>query len=311
MFLFLHPLGKLSLIGGRCVIHIGNLINRSQIRIGIAMAIETPRHAQRLFLLDFLHLGDVAVTAKATDTGIEVHRVIEIGVLRKHVNIDPLNRLAGRPTLAQRHELLALRQNQRMAVHTGLCRRNIGNGRFLYIIVTITAIHTQVTRMKLMTERNRLSRTVADVGVLRRAIVPKETNATRAQNEHCNEKNRREFIRPLWKYLRQKESSISYFFHNALGMLSHADYRFNYATFSTFAGVLARIIKNSERGVKEFSTESNPVDLSFNPKPSTPTFLPSYPNFYRLQSPCPPNLFLSNHHATNLSIIRAAQTANR
>ena len=45
----------------RLPLHVGDLVERSEVLLRIAMAIETPPHAQRFLLVDDLHLVDAAV----------------------------------------------------------------------------------------------------------------------------------------------------------------------------------------------------------------------------------------------------------
>ena len=143
-----------------------------------------------------------------------------------------------------------------MAIHARLCRRNIGDGRSFNITVTIAAIHPQVTGVQLVTKWQGLCRTIADISVFWRSVVPQKANPAGPQYENRRQKNRGELICPLWKYLRQKESSNSYFFHKALCNPTHAKHRYCYVTFSMFRSVLAEMIKKYPIGVKNISVES-------------------------------------------------------
>jgi len=53
-----------------------NLIRRPQMRARVAVAIETPAHAERLLLRHDLHLIDAAVTLDAPDAAVHVRGVI-------------------------------------------------------------------------------------------------------------------------------------------------------------------------------------------------------------------------------------------
>lgn len=222
-------------------------------RSRVAVTVKAPRHTQWLHLLNLFHFGNIAMATYATNTCINMERVIEICVLRQQVHVDPFDRFACRPALANCKQFLTLWQDKRVAVHTCLSGRYICNRRPFNIAVTITAVHTQITGMQLMAKRHRLCRTVSDIGVLWRPIIPEKSHSSNSQNGYSRQKHCRKFVSPLWKYLRQKESSISYFFHKALCTLSHAEHRYCYVTISTFHGVLAGMIKNSPEGVKKFS----------------------------------------------------------
>ena len=68
-------------------------------RTRIAMAIQTPPHAQRLGLVNLLHLIDPSVALDATHAMVHMGLMAEVNVLRQIVNLDPFHRLAGRPAI--------------------------------------------------------------------------------------------------------------------------------------------------------------------------------------------------------------------
>jgi hypothetical protein len=57
-------------------------IRITKVRFRIAMALQTPAHAQRLGLPNNFHSVDSAVTFDATDASQDVRRVVEEGVVR-------------------------------------------------------------------------------------------------------------------------------------------------------------------------------------------------------------------------------------
>ena len=71
----------------------------------VAMALETPAHAERLGLVDRLHVIDLAVATHATDAAVHVRRVVEVGVVGHVVDFHPGDRLPGGPAIADRLEL--------------------------------------------------------------------------------------------------------------------------------------------------------------------------------------------------------------
>ena len=84
------------------------------------MAFETPRHAMRFGVIDDAHVIHVAVAAEATDAAIDVGRVIVKNVIRRAMNLHPLDRFASLPTLPDRLQLRIVLLHLRMAVHAGL-----------------------------------------------------------------------------------------------------------------------------------------------------------------------------------------------
>ena len=110
--------------------HVGDLRERPQVRLGVAVAVEAPAHAQRLGLLHDLHLLDVAVAAHAADPGAHVGAVVEVGVLPELVHPHPAHGGAGPGALADRARAAALsRLHHAVAVHAGLGRRDVGDRR--------------------------------------------------------------------------------------------------------------------------------------------------------------------------------------
>ena len=60
-------------------------------RFRVAVAIKTPLHRERFFLLDDFHLVDATVTGHATDSPSDMSCVIEVHEVRQVVNAFPLN----------------------------------------------------------------------------------------------------------------------------------------------------------------------------------------------------------------------------
>lgn len=132
------------------------------------MAIQAPAHTERLILLNDIHAIDPAVTAHTTDACGQVHAVIEVRIVWKQVNTDPFD---GRIVLRAGPDLLDLIAtgfDVCMAVHTGCCRWDRRPRTTFDRVVTIAAVHAQLTGMNLVTERNGLLRTVTDIREVRR-----------------------------------------------------------------------------------------------------------------------------------------------
>ena len=66
-------------------------------RTGVAMAIETPAHADRSLRADHVHLIDSAVARHTADARGEMRAVIEVDEVRQCVDADPADRLRRGP----------------------------------------------------------------------------------------------------------------------------------------------------------------------------------------------------------------------
>lgn len=138
------------------------------------MTFQTPAHAQRLDLFDFIHLVDPTVAGNATDAPRDVCRMVEVGVISKIVNLHPINRTPGRQALAHSEQLGAVGMNtggRRHAVHvgttvtlaTGGSRGDSSKTGMFYRRVTEPTVHFQLAGMERMTEWQWLLGLVTDV----------------------------------------------------------------------------------------------------------------------------------------------------
>ena len=93
LFISDHPGRELGVIFRRHPRHIGYFISGSQVSGGIAVAIQAPTHAERLSLLDYNHLGHVAVTTDTANASINVDTVIEVSEIGQVVYSKPLEGL--------------------------------------------------------------------------------------------------------------------------------------------------------------------------------------------------------------------------
>ena len=75
-------------------IQVRDLVQRAEFGGGIAMAIEAEGHAQRLVMIDFLHLVDGAMALDAANASIHVDRMVEIRIIRHAMDLNPFDRLA-------------------------------------------------------------------------------------------------------------------------------------------------------------------------------------------------------------------------
>ena len=99
--------------------HIENFVLRTHKFFRVAMTTQTPFHLQRRSLVSNRHLIDATVARRTTDAFVHMNAVIEICVVRKVVNSDPLDWFAGAEALANFIEIRAVRPNLLMAIHAG------------------------------------------------------------------------------------------------------------------------------------------------------------------------------------------------
>lgn len=154
--------------------HVRNPIERTQMLFRIAVAVETPAHAQRLGLIHLIHLVNAAVAGDATNAAVDVYAVIEVGVVRQVVNFFPFDRLASRLTLPHAEQFptprvnsgscyRAIRVGCTVTIHASRRWRNGSMGGSIDRVVTVPTIHIQCSSMQLVTERHGLLRRVPDI----------------------------------------------------------------------------------------------------------------------------------------------------
>src|SRR5688500_13516866 len=85
--------------------HVENSLLRPQEPFRLAMTLQTPLHLQRRGRKRDRHLIDSAVTRRTADAFVHVNTVIEICIVGKIVNANPLDRFAGAKTGAHRFEI--------------------------------------------------------------------------------------------------------------------------------------------------------------------------------------------------------------
>ena len=83
---------------------VGDQCRVTQMRLGVAVALQAPTHRQLLFLPDLFHEIHPAVAGHARDTTVHVGGMVEVGVVREVVHANPADRLTAFPTLPQRFE---------------------------------------------------------------------------------------------------------------------------------------------------------------------------------------------------------------
>lgn len=91
--------------------------------LGVAVAIHTPPHVEIILRGHNVHGVDLAVAFTAIKSKVDVRRVAETRMVRKVMDLNPLNGLPSFPGVLDLLNLGALRQHHSMAVHTGVCAR--------------------------------------------------------------------------------------------------------------------------------------------------------------------------------------------
>ena len=153
-------------------IQVRHLIHRPNLRRRVSMAIQTKRHRKRLRLINLLHLVDLPMAFHATEPAINMHRVVEIDVIRHPMNLHPRNRPAAGGALPHQRQPWIILENLVMAVHASPARRHVGIPRLLLRAMAIPAINPQLSSMDGMRKAYWLHRLITDAGILRSQVVP-------------------------------------------------------------------------------------------------------------------------------------------
>ena len=117
-----------------------------KMRLRVAMALQTPAHAQPLDLRDLLHLVDPAVTRNAAHAASNMGAMVKIGIVRQIVDLDPVDRVAGGRALADRRQLGAIGRDDGVAVHAHRGGRNRGKSGIFDRGVAVAAVDAQFAR---------------------------------------------------------------------------------------------------------------------------------------------------------------------
>src|SRR5262245_41362864 len=128
----------------------------------MAVAVQTPAHAQRLFVDDDRHLVDLAMTAHAADAAVDVLGVIEERVVGQPMHALPFDGNALLVALAHLGKERAGWLDGLVTVHVRLRVGDGGMRRALDVRMAVDARHAQLAGMQLMRERHWLLRRIAD-----------------------------------------------------------------------------------------------------------------------------------------------------
>src|SRR5579862_2431050 len=175
---------ELELIGRRRIVDAEDRVTRTDVALGIPMALEAPLHLQRLFLPHERHSIDLPVARRAADALVYVNAVVEVDEVRQIVDPRPLDAAIAAEAGAHRLEVRAVRENLRMTIHAGPRRRDAGKRRVLDRGVAVPAVETVAGDVPLVAELNRLFARDARLRHPRRTIDFREESEQAGDEEH-------------------------------------------------------------------------------------------------------------------------------
>jgi len=116
------------------------------------MALHTPLHQQRIGLKYQRHLIDLPVASRAAHTFVDMNAVIEINEIGQAMNFDPLDGLVAAIALANGLEVRRSVEENRMAIHAGLRRRDTGHGGSFDAGMAVAAVDAVIADVVFMAE---------------------------------------------------------------------------------------------------------------------------------------------------------------
>lgn len=190
------------------VVEIIDLLQRTQMLLGCAVAIQAEAHRERLRMVDNFHLVHVTVAALAGNPAVNVCGVVEINVVGSLVNPDPLDGLAivaGESRIhrtVERSEFGAVLLHVLVAVPTSIPCRHVGMSRNIDKRVTVPTVQTELIDVNFMRERDGLGGLITNELRLRSRVIcdrhcHPSPNGTKAENDFERKK-----VRPAWKNIR-------------------------------------------------------------------------------------------------------------
>ncbi len=138
-------------------------------------------------MVDNLHFIDLPVTAHTTDATVHMNRMVEIGMLRRLVDLHPFQWLAALPGVPHQLEFRAVRLDLRMAVHADLSGRNVGVGCCLHVGMAVPTIHSELAGVDLVGKGDGLGRLVSNPHILGIEIIPNPGTDTAAQHDQAED----------------------------------------------------------------------------------------------------------------------------
>lgn len=128
-------------------VEIGDLVERADVGLRVAVTVEAEAHAERLRVSNCLHSIDLPVAADTGNAAVYVDGVVKVNVVRHLMDAHPVDRFAGLISSANRGEQWAVGPDLAVAVHTGLRGGQIGHTGFFDIRMTIAAIQTELVHV--------------------------------------------------------------------------------------------------------------------------------------------------------------------
>jgi len=183
-------------------IQIGHLAHGPYEFRRITVALETPRHRMRFCMVNLVHLIHFTVATHAADPAVHVHRMVEIHMLRRLVDLNPLHRLARLPGVAHGLELGILALNLRMAVHADLRCRDVRIRRGFDKGMAVATVHAELAGVNLVGEGNRLRGLIAHAHVRGIEVIPNPCADPSTQQQQAEDDFEREPVAPAWKDVR-------------------------------------------------------------------------------------------------------------
>jgi hypothetical protein len=185
-------------------IEVRDLRFRAQEIFRMPMTFEAPRHAVGFVLVHYRHPIHLPVTAGATDPTIHMRGVIVKNVIRRAMNLHPLDGLPAFPARPDRFEFRIIFLHLRMTIHAGLGVRQIRMRRDIDKTVAIPAIHPELGHVNIVRKWHRLDRLITDARVLRGHIVPSRAGQAADDYRAADRDFERQPVRPAWKKIRHK-----------------------------------------------------------------------------------------------------------
>ncbi len=183
---------------------IGDQLAVAKIRGGIAMAFQTPAHAERRHGANFVHLVNAAVADHATHTLVDVGAVIEISELGQLVNSHPFDGHSAFMSFTDLGDFSGAggraARDQVVAIHANIGGGNSGMTAAFHVKVAVAAIDSQLSGVKLVAVSHRLDRLVAHRGIFRGCPIPDGENREAGEESEGNRKNCGNLVCPLGKY---------------------------------------------------------------------------------------------------------------
>jgi hypothetical protein len=180
------PLAKRFLIFFGLVPHFKDLILRADILFRVPVTIQAPLHVKRVCLPGQRHLIHPPMAGFAAYSLGNMDAVVEINVVWQIIDSVPLDRLTSAKTFSDGFEYGALIPDLTMTGHTGLRRRNIGEGGFLYGHMTVAAVDAIVAHVMFVAERDRLLDGIIDPDGKRRTKQQSQGNPTTQHEQHSS-----------------------------------------------------------------------------------------------------------------------------